>query len=355
MAGPDGIDSARSSAMLAGQVRVLQLAMEGAPLRRVLDELVHVAEAQSDGSFLASILLLEAHTRKLRHGGAPSLPEAYNAAIDGIGIGRTVGSCGTAAYFGHAIVVTDIARDPLWADFKDLALAHGLRACWSTPFHAKDGTVLGTLALYYREPRGPTEVDRQTVKVVGATAAIIVENARLQAQLKDLNDRARIAADAAGLGFFTWDIQADTVSWQNHRPYEIFGIDPTEPPINANRFAAEFLHPDDQDRFADAVTQAVGGGATFEFVGRIRRKQDGAMRWVEFKGRLDGEARERGVARVVGVAADVTERRQQADPVSFAGQDSGIVTASNASGGMQPVVAIPGDRSSLGLIATVPV
>lgn len=163
---------------MVGQTQALALAASGAPLPQVLDVLVRTAEAQSDGSFLASILLLDA-ARRLRHGAAPSLPDAYNAAIDGLAIGPSVGSCGTAAFTGHAIFVTDIARDPLWADFRELALSHGLRACWSTPFVSRDGSVLGTLALYYREPRGPTEHDRDIVKLVGLTAGLVVDNARL--------------------------------------------------------------------------------------------------------------------------------------------------------------------------------
>ena len=311
MSGPDGAPSARTSALLAGQNDALQLAMQGVPLADSLAVLVHAAEAQSDGSFLASILLLDEDGRHLRHGAAPSLPADYNAAIDGIEIGPNVGSCGTAAHFGHAIVVTDIARDPLWADFSELALGHGLRACWSTPFHSREGTVLGTLALYYREPRGPSELDRATVKLIGSTAAIIVDNARMHAQLKDLNYRARLAADAAGLGFFTWHMDTDEVTWQNQRPYEIFGIAPSDGPINARRFAADFLAPEDHARFDDAVTRALEGGTLFEFRGRIRRQSDGATRWVEFKGQLDPEARSKGMARVVGIAADVTAQQER--------------------------------------------
>lgn len=178
------------SSLLKGQNRALQLANGGAPLAEVLELLVRTAESHSDGSFLGSILLLDADGKHLRHGAAPSLPPAYNAAIDGTAIGPCVGSCGTAAHFGHAIVVTDIDRDPLWADFRGLALEHGLRACWSTPILVRKGAVLGTLALYYREPRGPTERDRAIVEVVCNTAAMILENARLRARLEDLQARA---------------------------------------------------------------------------------------------------------------------------------------------------------------------
>lgn len=196
-------DIDRSRLLLEGQNRALQLANDGARLGEVLEVLVRTAESQSDGSFIGSILLLDEDGRHLRHGAAPSLPAAYNEAIDGIEIGPAVGSCGTAAHFGHAIFVTDIARDPLWANFRDLALQHGLRACWSTPFLSKDGSVLGTLALYYREPRGPTERDRETVKLIGNTAAMVIEHARLQANLKALDERARLAARAGGLGYST--------------------------------------------------------------------------------------------------------------------------------------------------------
>jgi PAS domain-containing protein len=302
----DGASDARSSMLLAGQNQALQLALSGAALEEVLALLVQTAETQSDGSFLGSILLLGEDGKHLRHGAAPSLPDAYNEAIDGIEIGPAVGSCGTAAHFGHAIVVTDIERDPLWANFKDLALAHGLRACWSTPFLSKQGKVLGTLALYYREARGPSEHDRETVRLIGSTAGLVVENARLYAQLEDLNHRARLAAEAGGLGFFTWEVTTDRVSWQNDRPYAIFGIAPTEGPINAQRFVSEFLHPDDQQAFADAVTQVLESGARFHFEGRIRQQSTGDTRCVEFTGQLDPEARERGSARIVGILADVT-------------------------------------------------
>lgn len=234
--GADG-DIARSRLLLEGQNRALQLAQDGAPLDEVLEVLVRTAESQSDGSFLGSILLVDDDGRHLRLGAAPSLPAAFNEAVDGIAIGPAMGSCGTAAHFGHAIVASDIERDPLWARFREQALQHGLRACWSTPFLARDGSVLGTLALYYREARGPTERDRETVRLIGNTAAMVLEHARLQAQLSELNERAQLAARTGGLGYFTWDIASDTVSWQNDRPYEIFGIPRSEGPINARRSA----------------------------------------------------------------------------------------------------------------------
>lgn len=287
----------------------MQLALSGAPVSHALEVLVKAAEAQSDRSFLASILLLDG--RKLRHGAAPSLPAAYNSAIDGIEIGPRVGSCGTAAHFGHAIFVTDISRDPLWTDFSQLALSHGLRACWSTPFLSRDGKVLGTLALYYREPRGPSEVERELVAVVGATASLVVENATLHAQLMDLNHQARLAADIGGIGFFTWEVATDKVIWHNRHPYAMFGLDPTEPPINASRFASEFLHPEDRDAFSRAVASALDDTSTMRFTCRIHRRPAGEMRWLELHAQVDALARDQGLNRMVGVVRDVTDAKRQ--------------------------------------------
>ena len=94
-----------------------------------------------------SILLVD-EQKKLRPLAAPGLPQSYSRAIDGVAIGPVVGSCGTAAWRNEAVEVTDIASDPLWAQFRGLALPLGLRACWSTPVRSNTGEVLATFAFY---------------------------------------------------------------------------------------------------------------------------------------------------------------------------------------------------------------
>src|SRR5438132_8463504 len=121
----------RREALLAGENRVLEMVAKGDSLANILDSLCLLVEKQSSG-VLASILLMDANGKQLRHGGAPNLPKAYTEAIDGAFIGASVGSCGTAAYRAEQVIVSDIATDPLWSDFRDLALTHSLRACWST-------------------------------------------------------------------------------------------------------------------------------------------------------------------------------------------------------------------------------
>src|SRR6266700_2084438 len=152
----------RREALLAGENRVLEMVAKGDPLADILDTLCLLVEEQSTG-VLASILLMDANGKQLRHGGAPNLPKAYTEAIDGAFIGASVGSCGTAAYRAEQVIVSDIATDPLWADFRDLALAHSLRACWSTPIFSVEGKVIGTFAMYYREPRSPSPREQETI------------------------------------------------------------------------------------------------------------------------------------------------------------------------------------------------
>src|SRR5438132_10550130 len=136
--------------LVAGEKRLLEMIARAEPLALILDALCRLVEDLARGC-QCSILLLDPKTRQLRHGAAPSLPAAYSNAIDGAVIGPAAGSCGTAAYRREPVVVADTATDPLWADYRDLALATGLRACWATPALSSQGKVLGTCAIYYRD------------------------------------------------------------------------------------------------------------------------------------------------------------------------------------------------------------
>lgn len=179
-----------------GQNHILQRIAADAPLSEVLNRLMHLIEAQTP-DMLCSVLLLSDDGDHVRHGAAPSLPEEYNNAVDGIPIGPKHGSCGTAMYRGVPVVVTDILTDPLWEDYRDLAAAHGLRACWSTPILSGHGKVLGSFAMYYREPRKPTGDESSLTDVATRIAALAIEHdaareilARTQAELAQATQAA---------------------------------------------------------------------------------------------------------------------------------------------------------------------
>ena len=169
--------------LLAGEKRLLEMIARGESRTAILDALCGLVEELA-GDSLSSILLFDPSANCLRHGSAPSLPAPYIEAIDGIVIGPSVGSCGTAAYRRRPVVVSDIAADPLWADFRDLALGHGLRACWSTPILSSEGKVLGTFAIYYREPRTPTPHEHTIIEQITHLASIAVEREQAEAALR---------------------------------------------------------------------------------------------------------------------------------------------------------------------------
>jgi len=167
--------------------RVLELAVVDSPLEETLGELLQIVESMSTTGVLGSVLLLDEDGKHLRHGAAPSLPAAYCDAIDGSEIGPCVGSCGTAAYTAEPVFVSDIANDPLWVDFRELADEHGLRACWSTPILTAGGKVLGTFAMYHKEPREPTVRDLALVDLVTQTAALVIDRECAQAALRNIS------------------------------------------------------------------------------------------------------------------------------------------------------------------------
>src|SRR5450432_1422879 len=180
--------------------RTMTLMAAGNQLAVVLDAVAIAVEAEAPGS-LCSILLLDETGQRLTLGAGPSLPDAYNAAIEGIAIGPEVGSCGTAAFTNQRVIVEDIQADPLWVDFKDLAAAAGLRACWSQPIRGAGGEVLGTFAIYHREVRAPEARDIGLIESAAELAAIAIVRQREQAELARSETRAlqalQIEADTA--------------------------------------------------------------------------------------------------------------------------------------------------------------
>ncbi|WP_433170214.1 SpoIIE family protein phosphatase [Actinoallomurus sp. CA-150999] len=157
------------------------------PLEQILEGMALILEEQSP-DLIVSVLLADPDGAHLRHGTGPSLPDFYNEAIDGISVGEGVGSCGTAAYRREPVIATDIGTDPDWRDFRDVAEAAGVAACWSTPILGTDGVLLGTFAMYHRRPCLPQDVDLALSAAFTRTAALAIERHRVQ--------QARAAAEA---------------------------------------------------------------------------------------------------------------------------------------------------------------
>lgn len=196
------LDHADSLDLLHRQTTVLELIARGAALPEVLRTVTEALEELIPGS-RCSVLLLDAAGTALRHGAAPSLPAVYSAAVDGMLIGPAAGSCGTCAHLGTEVVAADITLDPRWDDYRELALPHGLRSCWSSPIRGRgeDGTgLLGTFAVYHGAPHSPSARERRLVERFTHLSSVAIEHARLYGALRESEERFRRAFEDNAIG-----------------------------------------------------------------------------------------------------------------------------------------------------------
>ena len=195
----DVTERKRDEALVTGEKRLLEMIARGGPLGPILDALCRYGEELS-GDVLVSILLVSSDGKSLHHGAAPRLPKSYTEAIDGGLIGPRAGSCGTAAYRRQPVIVSDISTDPLWEQYRHLALQQGLRACWSAPIFSTGREVMGTFALYSKETGEPTAEQRNVIEQMTHLAAVAMERERAEEALRRSESRFQgileIAEDA---------------------------------------------------------------------------------------------------------------------------------------------------------------
>jgi signal transduction histidine kinase len=268
-------DERQAEETLRGQARILEMIVAGAPLAVTLANLIGLIESQMPGS-ICSILLLDEDGQHIRHGAAPSLPKDYVRAVDGIRIGPKVGSCGTAMYWGKPVVVADIDSDPLWDDYRGLAVAHGLRACWSTPIMTSDGLVLGAFANYYRTVRTPSVADTHLIELAVHVAAIAIESKRVEAKLRANERRFRDYAETASDWF--WETGPDyrlTFMSQGPGPDRHLGYNPigktswelaADAEEDAGKWEAHRALLDKREPFRDLVFKWRNGERGFRYV-----------------------------------------------------------------------------------------
>src|SRR5258705_103480 len=297
----------RAEVLLAGEKRLLEMIAKGDSREQILEGACLLVEELASGS-LCSILLLDASAKCLRHGAAPSLPRAYTEAIDGIAIGPTVGSCGTAAYKAEPVIVADITTDPLWADFRNLALAHELRACWSTPILSSAGRVLGTFATYYRQPRNPSPQERNIIERVTHLGSIAIERKQAEETLRRSESYLAEAEGLTGTGSWAWSVASRRSVYWSQENYRLFGFDP-ERGIPSDEAFYQRVHPEDRDRVRRNVfAENPNEGSHFDVDFRIVLP-GGAIKYVRSTGHpvrnSSGDLLE-----YVGTSIDVTERKR---------------------------------------------
>lgn len=292
---------ARQEQQLRAQTRVLQQLVSGASLEQVLHDLVLLIEAEAP-EVIGSVLLLD-ETQRLRLGAAPNLPPSFTQAIDGLAIGPQVGSCGSAAYHGHVVICADIAQDPTWAAYRDLALEHGLRACWSAPI-INDNRVVGTFALYYRKPHVPTPQEQALVSLAAAVAGFAIEHARALTAVRESEARFRTLVQHSS-DIITLLDHDGTIRYQSPSITRVLGYQPEEL-SGTNAFA--LIHPEDLPHVEQLFRQIAHIPLAVERVEYRFRHRDGSWRWLESIG--TNHLATATIRAVVVNSRDISERRQ---------------------------------------------
>lgn len=299
-------DRKQAEASLAGEKRILEMVARGDSLVEILDRLCQFVEEQT-GDVFASILLLDSNGRRLWHGGAHRLPKAYKEAIDGIAIGPFVGSCGTAAFMGKQVIVSNIATDPLWIDFRDLALAYSLRACWSTPIFSSEGKVIGTFAMYCREPRSPGPRDQEIITQVTHLAGVAIQRKLAEDALHRSEAYLVEAQKLTHTGSWAYNVITGMLVHSSDEHSSLFGFDP-EKGIPSFQELTQRIHPEDRAEALQSFESPIRARNDFDAHFRVVHP-DGTTKYLYGTGHpvfnASGE-----VGEFVGTVMDVTERKQ---------------------------------------------
>lgn len=301
----------RAEALLAGEKRLLEMIAWGCSLPVVLDGLCQLVEDTASGCH-CSIVLLDPSGKRIQKGAAPSLPSSYNEAIDGRPVTHDAGPCGMAACLKTQVIVPDVAVDERWdaSGWRALALAHGLRSCWSTPILSLAGKVLGTFALYQHEPGSPTPLHLELIDQFTHIASIAIERAQNEAALKRSEAFLAKAQRLSSTGSFAWCLATGEITW-SEQTYRIYEIDPAVPATF--ELAGTRIHPEERQWFQELVERAQREGKDLEFEHRLQMP-DLSVKWLHVVAHgtrdLDGRLE------YIGAVQDVTERRRSEDALS---------------------------------------
>ena len=323
----------QAEALLAGEKRLLEMIAKGEPLAQTLEALCRLVEQEFSGATCA-IRLVDEEGKRLRHAVAPSLDPGYTAQLDGREIGQDGGPCAVAAYRRETQIASDLRTHPVPEWYRTLAASYGIQACWSVPVLSRDQRVMGTFAVFYREPRCPMPEDHNLLEQFRDLASIAIERTQAENALRRSEAYLSEAQRLSLTGSFSWRPATDTHTW-SEETYRIYELDPAVKP--SLDLIAKRIHPADMALFQQTAEQAPSEGRDFAFEHRLLMP-DGSVKHLQIvahrsAGDVDGEME------FVGAVMDITKRKQQEDALDKVRLDLAHVSRVSTLGQMAASIA----------------
>ena len=292
----------RAEGLLAGENLVLKMTAKGSSLESILEAVCRIVE-QTASACRCSVLLFDLSGSTVQQAVAPSLPSSYSSRFPGTPVDREGGPCTAAARRKTQVIVSDVASDTRWDlyGWRTAALAHGLKACWSTPIVASNGLLLGTFAIYWREPRIPTDQDQTLIEQMTHLAAVAIEHKRQEGALRENARDLRQLVDSVPGVILVVDA-AGQHEYANKRFLDYSG----ETDIKGVDCLA-LIHPDDREGINSEWLRCMALGRALEYDVRVRRF-DGVYRWMH--SHISPLKDDRGsITRWYGLLSDIDDQR----------------------------------------------
>jgi signal transduction histidine kinase len=300
-----GIDGQQGAEiLLASEKRFLEMVAGGHSVSGILEALCELVESTAGGSYCAVVLVDPSGTR-LDYVAAPSLPASFICYVIGRPLNADAGPCAMAAYLNEQVIVADIASEKRWgaSEWCAMALAHGLRACWTRPVLSTAGKILGAFAIYYEEPRTPTPLHQTLLEQFTHIASIAIERAQSDAALKRSEAFLAEAQHLSSTGSFYWRAATHEMTWSEEL-YRIFDFDP------GVRVTIDLIgtrvHVEDLPLFHERLSRAREDGKDFEHEHRLQMP-DGSIKHLHMV--AHGSRNPDGQLEYIGAIQDVTQRR----------------------------------------------
>jgi len=255
----------KAESFVEKNAEILEMIAIGRPAVEIYDAIALMYEGRHPGMRCS---MLELHGNKLLHGGAPSLPEAYCEAINGLKYGPDVGSCGTSTFTGKRVIVENIETDSKWADIKHVALPHGMRCCWSQPIKNSSGKVLGAFGMYYDYPATPDAEETNDLKSAARLAGIVMERDQAQKRIRELAYKDELTGIASRAYFLLTLEELIKTSDRHNRRFSLLYID--------------------LDNFKD-INDSLGHDVGDALLKAVAERLDSVGREVDFVARLSGD------------------------------------------------------------------